>query len=62
MNFNSNLMISESETPVYYSFLKKLLESLSGIAYTTNNYASLAQWLEHRICNARVVGSNPTGG
>ena len=25
-------------------------------------YASLAQGLEHRICNATVVGSNPTGG
>ena len=24
--------------------------------------ASLAQRLEHRICNARVVGSIPTGG
>ena len=32
------------------------------IFYTEDNYASLAQWLEHRICNARVVGSNPTGG
>lgn len=33
------------------------------IAKTKKNLnASLAQGLEHRICNARVVGSNPTRG
>ena len=31
------------------------------LLYSYKN-ASLAQRLEHRICNARVVGSIPTGG
>ena len=46
--------------------LKQKKEVFFLLSFPTNpvkvTYASLAQGLEHRICNATVVGSNPTGG
>ena len=50
---------------VYVYFLLPLKESrlhLIPKSFILYKNASLAQRLEHRICNARVVGSIPTGG
>ena len=50
---------------VYVYFLFPLKESrlhLIPKSFILYKNASLAQRLEHRICNARVVGSIPTGG